>query len=160
MDFEKHISNYVQSAEGLKCQKLFLYVLRKDGVLVGTKSVEYDEFNFDDQSVGALSGGVWQAAQALGELISSNPTNEEVYRFSFDTSSNGVYLLPLNELYILGCLFSESVNPGYLKNELRKLKSFLVSQITETDEIRKDEDRLFENITDEEMDNLFSFAGN
>jgi hypothetical protein len=139
-----------------------IFLCRADGVMIFSKSDIGKEI--DEASIGALIGGVWQASNALADFIPSKKENKS-YRLSFDTSSSGIYILPVNvgtKEFYLGTIYSDEINPGFLKSKFRNLyeslhKYFKANYSTESG---VDDKSLFNNITDEEMDNLFSFAGN
>ena len=65
-----------------------LFVTREDGITI------YDSVqNNTTTSVAALVSGVWQASEALMNLV--HPQNEVMdFRLGFDTSSQGIYLFP------------------------------------------------------------------
>lgn len=142
-----------------------LFMTRQDGVLVYHKNGLGDKL--DPSAVGALLGGVWQAAQALVSFI-PNHQDASNFRLSFDTSSQGLYVQPLfvrDELYYLGLLYSEEVNPAMIKSKLRILTQnfikYLESELetaSVTTSQSTNDSYLFSNITDEEMDKLFKFA--
>lgn len=141
------------------------FFIRPDGVPV------YHLSNFDhdinDSSVGALLGGVWQAAKTLAAFLPNENNNEE-FRLSFDTTSKGIYVLPVRvgeDEYFLGLIYHAEVNPGLIKSKLRnfvnRFQNFIEEKknsnanINETSNDK--ESALFSNITDSEMDDLFSF---
>ncbi|ATH06430.1 hypothetical protein BIY24_00285 [Halobacteriovorax marinus] len=134
-----------------------LFLCRSDGVPLYVKN----ELNsdFDDASVGALLGGVWQAARAMASFIPESSLGEE-YRLSFDTSDKGIYIVPIDlsgeEVY-LGLIYFNEVNPGMVKAKLRDL-SWRLQEFWSLVNIKEDKSNanLFNNITDEEMDNLFA----
>ena len=137
-----------------------LFVLRHDGQVL----YRYPELK-EDMSMGALVGGAWQAAVTLSRFIDEH-IREEHFRLSFDTSDTGVYVLPvgyLQESLYIGLLYKEELNPAQLKNSLRilrnNLKSYLGELSVSVSPQNLHKKRLFENITDEEMNQLFSEAG-
>ncbi|PIK14407.1 hypothetical protein [Halobacteriovorax sp. JY17] len=134
-----------------------LFLCRSDGVPLYVKNELNSEF--DDASVGALLGGVWQAARAMASFI-PNSSLEEEYRLSFDTSDKGIYIVPINlggeEVY-LGLIYFKEINPGMVKAKLREISwrfSEFWSLVNFKEEVQ--DSTLFNNITDEEMDNLFA----
>ena len=140
-----------------------LFVCRADGVNLFHMNGLGQEAN--EMSVGALLGGVWHAARELVKFIPKQ-NDEDVFRLSFDTSSQGVYILPIklvDEEFYLGLIYFDEMNPGFVKSRLRDL-AFRLQEFLEKDSekkaAKKDESVLFENISDDEMDNLFSFASN
>ena len=115
-----------------------------------------------DESVGPLLIGSWQAMQALSQKIGENGS-EDIYRLGFESSKAGIYILPFNinkkDFYICG-IYDDVNNPALLKRNLRNLKNnlsnYLLEHCSQNEDIRQD--FLFNNITDKEMDNLFSFS--
>ena len=134
-----------------------LFLCRSDGVPLYVRNELNSEF--DDASVGALLGGVWQAARAMASFI-PNSSMEEEYRLSFDTSDKGIYIVPINldgeEVY-LGLIYFNEVNPGMIKAKLREISwRFLEFWSLVNFKEEAQDSSLFNNITDEEMDNLFA----
>lgn len=139
-------------------------VVRNDGTVLYSNSIN----SLEASNIGALASGIWQAAQSLSSLVNKE-LPEDAYRMSFDTSSDGIYLLPTtlgaSQCYFC-CIFREQLNPGKLKQSMRNI-SFLLEAFIQEETMRhaqKDEPvrnggYLFQNITDEEMDQLFGVAG-
>jgi hypothetical protein len=139
-----------------------LFVAREDGITV------YDSVqNQTTTSVSALVSGVWQASEALMGLAHSNQNPLE-FRLAFDTSSQGIYLFPITvegKRYFLGAIYQDCLNPGQLKRQVATVKdelnrSFPVERRATGPEsalVRKG--FLFKDITDDEMDRLFSVGG-
>lgn len=131
-------------------------VVRQDGHIVYANTENFNE----SHSIGALVGGLWQAAEALNSLVS---TNSDIYdfRLSFDTSAQGIYVLPFElskNVFYICAIYKEINNPAVLKKNLRNLKdtlSFYLDETVDTREIKR-EGYLFNNISDEEMDKLFN----
>ena len=135
-----------------------LFVLRHDGQIL----YRYPNLQ-EDMSVGALVGGAWQAAMSLS-LSMDKHIKEERFRFSFDTSNTGIYVLPVGiqeEHLYMGLLYKMDDNPAELKNKLRILRNHLKSYLGELTIPSQsfDKKQLFDNITDEEMDQLFDGVG-
>lgn len=138
------------------------FISRQDGILV------YENSSRELATpAGVLTCGLWQAAEALSKLFSLNG-NEE-FRLSFDSTDQGIYVLKFflneNEFY-LAILFQHEMNPGFLKAKTRqmlvKLENFLNKQNVANNrdilfDVRKS--YLFSEITDREMDALFSATG-
>lgn len=133
-------------------------VVRSDGIVLFSNSESFEE----SSSIGALVGGLWQAATSLNSIV-SNKNKEFDFRLSFDTSNQGIYILPINinkkEFYICA-IYNEVDNPALLKRNLRNLQGNLENFLSDYNfkKLESREDYLFKNITDEEMDNLFSFS--
>jgi len=136
-----------------------LFVCRNDGVIL-YQNTDRDN-NLDSHSIGALIGGVWQAAKSLSDFI-PGPDLKDGYRLSFDTSSQGVYILPfsLNGIeYYLGAIYKDEKNPAKIKNLMRsKIFSLEKHFSTETNakQLSDKEQYLFKNISDQEMDDIFN----
>ncbi|OIQ18442.1 MAG: hypothetical protein BM556_09300 [Bacteriovorax sp. MedPE-SWde] len=135
-----------------------IIISRRDGVPL----YSYKEFdsNWNDSTVGALVGGIWQAAETLTQFI-PNDENEE-FRFSYETSSRGIFIVELcgdfEPLY-LSFIYFDMLNPAKMKARVRSLESKLTSYIEEKLENNfqsNDEIFLFNEISDDEMDDLFS----
>ncbi|WPU65465.1 hypothetical protein [Peredibacter starrii] len=141
--------------------KARLFVTREDGITI------YDSVqNQTTTSVSALVSGVWQASEALMDLVHPNQDVME-FRLGFDTSSQGIYLFPfslLGKRYFLGAIYHDCVNPGQLKRQIALIKEEMVRLFQ--DEAAKPvavkpktavrDGFLFQDISDEEIDRLFS----
>jgi len=142
-----------------------VFLCRNDGILIYAK--EHPQFKAHGQAIGALLGGVWQAAQALSGFMPEE-SNAETFRLSFDTSSKGIYVLPLKlgdtEYYLSILLYAED-NPGAVKAVLRIIQNKFNSHFEENfskiekGNVEKIEKYIFQDITDEEMDRLFASVG-
>ena len=148
--FEKKLSD-------VKLGEFFLFFCRKDGVTL-YKTGSYP-FKGDTDSIGVLLSGAWQAAEMVSSL--SMKSKNESFRFTFDTSSQGIYILPLtiqSSQYYLGTLYCNQVNPGHLKKKIRLLVNSFKEEIGQFEQGQREKDNfLFQNITDEEMSDIFSF---
>ncbi len=144
------------------------FLCRQDGQLLG---FEVDSFKHlmpkDEYSIGALLAGLWQASEALLSFLPKKASSD-AFRLSFDTTDTGLFIYPMcvdNQSFYLGILFSESINPALLKNKGRQLAQKIETKLTLEEKIpakdtlissRKTEGRLFDNISDEEMNRIFS----
>jgi hypothetical protein len=141
--------------------KARLFVAREDGITI------YDSIqNNTTTSVSALVSGVWQASEALMNLI--HPQNDVLeFRLAFDTSSRGIYLFPFETAgskYFLGAIYNDCLNPGLLKRQISNIKNelhqYLESQpIVKKSVVSQRQGYLFQDISDEEIDRLFSLGG-
>lgn len=157
---------FEDNREAIKTNGSGVFLVRPDGVPIYHHSSFAEDIN--EASVGALLGGVWQAAKALSSFI-PNENSSEAFRLSFDTSSKGVYILPVTvgvDEYFLGIIYFNEVNPGLVKSRLRNFVSSFNNYVEQSlinitpevsEEIIVRDESLFKNITDDEMDNLFSF---
>lgn len=142
--------------------KARLFVTREDGITV------YD--SVQDQtttSVAALVSGVWQASEALMGLVQQH-TSIMDFRLGFDTSSQGIYLFPFahsGKRYFLGAIYNDCLNPGLLKRQVAMIKEemdrlFEGETVTSLPKNKLGrEEFLFQDISDEEIDRLFSVGG-
>lgn len=138
-----------------------VFMFRYDGIPIYSSSS-----TLDLDSIGALLAGAWQASFCLSDFFGERIESDEYFRFNFDTSSSGVYALPLElntNKYYLGIIFKNEDNPALVKARLRNLLALLKKELVGTDVEKPQkynrEEYLFRNITDEEIDRLFSFAG-
>jgi hypothetical protein len=142
--------------------KARLFVTREDGITI------YDSVqDHTTTSVSALVSGVWQASEALMGLAHPNHDIME-FRLGFDTTSQGIYLFPINvqgKRYFLGAIYQNCVNPGQLKHQISRIKeemdkSFLIENTSTTKKTTtmNREGFLFKDISDEEIDRLFSLG--
>jgi hypothetical protein len=139
--------------------KARLFVTREDGITI------YDTVqNQTTTSVSALVSGVWQASEALMGLAHPNQDVME-FRLGFDTSSQGIYLFPFSltgKRYFLGAIYHDCVNPGQLKRQVAMIKEemdrLFLELPVENKKVKTSarEGFLFTEITDEEIDRLFS----
>ncbi len=168
----KYVETFFKSCEiDEKLNRYSFFLIRHDGVVL------YHNNNLADSlsksSIGALLGGVWQAARALADFIPKKEFKEG-YRLSFDTSAQGIYIVPITvstEEFYLGLIYHDEVNPGFIKNKIREMATsfgeYLEQELKESFEKKQTQkdttangknDFLFGDITDSEMDRLFAFA--
>ena len=144
-----------------------LYFIRKDGVGIYSSSPK-DEKNKKDkseiQSIGALLSGLWQAADALSSFIPNHPKSSETFRLSFGSSNDGLFVMPvklLEEQYFLATIYHQIEIPSLLKNKLRLLRNYLIEHKNNIiDKTVEKNSTLFNNITDDEINQLFTLPGN
>ena len=146
----------LKSYLGFRSQFLGLdyVVVRKDGIALYT--------NHDQgTTIGALASGIWQAALALTRY--ADDSDEKIFRLSFDTSSSGVYILPIQfkkEMLYIATVFKNEINVGKVKNNLKQLQlelqNFMNTQLEFGENAR--EGYLFENISDAEINSLFNIG--
>lgn len=151
-----------------RLNRFSFFLIRQDGVILYQNK---KDLKINAHSIGALLGGVWQASNALTEFIPGKKRELE-FRLSFDTSSEGIYIVPVDfeaEKLYLGLIYYNEVNPGLLKSKMRDIANSLslylnMEKANHKSEknivVKKFEDRLFDDITDDEIDHMFSFAKN
>jgi hypothetical protein len=157
---EKIKSVLIPKLNGIQAR---LFVTREDGITI-FDSVQ----DTTTTSVAALVCGLWQASEALINL--AHPKQDILeFRLGFDTSSQGVFLYPFvleGKRFFLGAIYSDCLNPAQLKRRIAMIKE-------EIDRLYPNQEHsyiswsrvserngfLFQDITDEEMDRLFSVGG-
>lgn len=140
-------------------------VLRSDGIVL----YYYSNNDSDEKSLSSyfvLAAGAWQASNEIRSHVNLGD-NEEIFRFSFDTSSQGVYVLSIDvheTNYLLVSTYKNEVNPGQIKSKLRLvrdgLKQHLALNEKMTEAEKEEQNKLFANITDDEIEKLFSVLEN
>lgn len=136
-----------------------IVLLRSDGIHIYSNV----ESQFETSSIGALVSGLWHAAQSLSAMTNTK-TSEDEFRLSFDTSLDGLHVLPLKimgEIYFLCAIFSSEQNPGKLKRLIRLLRDNLEVYLSgySKDQSANRTEYLFKEISDDEIEKLFSFGG-
>jgi len=153
-------------------------VIREDGITIYSTLAA-------GTTLGVLANSAWQASAALVKHMGHNGEEFE-FRFSFETSSDGTYVLPFHFLgddFILAIFYRDVTNPGVLKNKVRNTKEDLCKFLLESEmnlkakfknnilersteqncgEQLQSNDRknqLFNGLTDDEMNGLFSRLG-
>ena len=157
MNFNGHIKSFFEENDyGRLAQDISL--VSKNGILIYSNNASPN-----NASVGALISGVWQASQSLSEMVSGEES-KDLFRFSYDSASSGVYILPLElvqETYFLACVYRDELNPGKLKNTMRLMVSNLeIYMSTFKEEWRRSRSGyLFKDLTDAEVDRMFRASG-
>lgn len=166
-NYSKKINRFIsQKSSDILNDNCKVFLCRSDGVLIYQNHFEDD--NLDKDSIGVLMGGVWQAAKALVDFIpeeNHSLKQKDIFRLCFDTSSRGVYILPFSihkTEYYIGVIYFDEINPAPIKAGMRKMLYQLEDYLEETPPNTKQDDRdsenLFKDISDNEMDNIFSFV--
>jgi hypothetical protein len=133
-----------------------VYIFADDGRVITMFGREKDDI--DVHSTGALMAGAWQASIALN---GTKGLSEDQTLMLGDTKS-GFLIIPFNGTMKmnLGVVYNNYTNPGKLKMKTRLLRDFFSNNIKlEIKEKISKQNYLFKNITDAELDKLFSFAG-
>lgn len=156
MDKQRLVQYWQNSKITSRFKDSTVLFIREDGLCIfsNTDNVE--------SSFGALMGGSWQAAMTLIKTIDQG-SEENDFRFSFDTANKGVHILKLkyNSMPIyVGLIFNNVTNPALLKNNFRVLLKDIEQSLDGVVEIQSKDEFLFNDISDDEIDNLFSFVGN
>lgn len=141
--------------------KARLFVTREDGITI------YDSVQDNTTtSVAALVSGVWQASEALMGLVYKENDIMD-FRLGFDTSSQGIYLFPFSlsgKRYFLGAIYNDCLNPGQLKRQITLIKEemerlFINEPLPKKSVMTVRQGYLFQDISDAEIDRLFSLGG-
>jgi len=129
-----------------------LFCIRSDGVMIHST----DRSN-SAQSLAVLMAGSWQAAEAMSDMIPGESDNQS-FRFSFDTTSKGIYITSFEAdrcKYFLGCLYCSSMNPGKLKMQIRGLQKKLEVILTGLRGEQVEDSNIFAGMSDNEIDKIF-----
>ncbi len=140
-----------------------LYLLRSDGIVLfenngGAKT----------ETIGALMSGIYQACSALGEILVAQSSGQKNFRFHYGDSEQGIMACHVghdsesfSESFYLVCLYRSLANPGKLKHELfmlgERLCLYLQNQDSSVKDVSQDKTVLFQDISDAEVNQLFSF---
>ena len=136
-------------------------IIREDGISLYSNSGN----DFESATISALVSGLWQAAKSLNSLVETKDDFLD-FRMAFDSSSNGIYILPFqlrSEEYYFCSIYKDRANPAKLKRDVRLLKENLEVYLSSI-ELEKEspsgrEGYLFKDISDEEIDRMFDVAG-
>lgn len=154
----QNLGNHFQSFGSKSVfEKVTIFLITKDGQVLEKLGNPWEG---DTRSLGALFVGILEASEAVKESVSGSAQGE--MDLSYSSSSTGFFMLKpteKNPKVFWAFLYREAVNPGKIKVYGKKLRDhFNQIEILEHRSSHSNE-KLFNNITDEEMDNLFSFAG-
>lgn len=160
---EAIIHDFFKDYAGLESLKnAALLVCRRDGVPLF--SYKTFESTWNDSTAGALIGGMWQAAETLTQFIPE--VKDEDFRFSFDTSSRGIFIIELNgsfEPLYLSYIYYNLDNPARMKSRVKSIKSKLdiylddhLNDLSVISDTHEKDVFLFSDISDDEMNDLFS----
>jgi hypothetical protein len=154
MNLNQRINDHIESVDISRLHNLFIY--RDDGINIFTK----DDKN--KSTIGALVAGVWQASSELSKNVKIESDKE--FQFNFYNSNSGVYLISIcanSNQYIIGSSYENEINPGKLKLELRRFAKNIEAFITKFKnvETRVRTEYLFNEISDHEIDAMFSTVG-
>lgn len=139
----------------------FFYVFGEEGIPV------YSNSNSDDnQSIGVLVSGSMKALEHLVQIsgLPSQKNQDEEFRFSYATSDTGLLINDFkveDRNYFFVTKFTKEKNPGKLRSKIRLLIFDLATISLPKSKVEKNKDtkQLFTNITDKEVDNMFSSLG-
>lgn len=161
---------FLQSAQQLRenWTEVDLFLCRSDGVLLCSSSGPVEKFRpQEEQTIGVLISGMWQAAKAMADLI-PDKLSDDYFRLNFDTSDKGICVLPvclMNKDHYLAAMFTDQINPAPLKANLRSIAGRLegkfanVSASSSEGRSDKSSGYLFKDVTDDEVEKMFSSMG-
>ena len=140
-------------------KEISLFITRGDGVVLWAN----DNVDKKNHSLGALITGVWSSAKALTDIFETENINNNL---SYGGSSDGIHITPITlsgKRYAFSVIYKKVNNPSKLKLKFRLLKQTIEDLYDEKnqhylliDEGKEKTKTLFNNITDEEIDNLFT----
>jgi hypothetical protein len=129
-------------------------ITRPDGLVVWE--------NLDDkkrlQEMGALGCGLWQSAKTFGKFTNNNSLNPTL---SFGSSADGLFVSHVkikSYEYILFVIYKGCLNPAKLKLKFRSFRQVVEDFLFYESEQNEKEEQIFSDITDKEVDDLFSFT--
>ncbi len=146
-------------ANALLLNNIRILVFREDGVNF------YDSSDQKNQiEAGALTSGLWQAATTLMKTFKSVKADSS-FRLSYDTSNEGIFILPLKiygQQYILEVIYFNEKNPAKIKQKMKIISKHIELQFIkqQRENSKHQKDFLFKNITDNEIDMMFKSIGN
>lgn len=162
MTIEENLKNHFESFSGKAVlSNSTVLALSRDGRVYGQLGVQRS--SKDIQSLGALLVGMWQASEAVKGFMNEERTKD--LNLSFQSSESGFFILKpgnINKEIFWGLLFEKETNPGKIKLYFKKLRDHFENiEILPSRELgnEQDGDFLFKDVTEEEVDKLFSFAG-
>ena len=153
MDFYSNLTSVLRREKAKAgLEEINLYIIRSDGSIVYAEGSSKKH-----QEIGALVCGAWQASSTLLEKEECKS-----FRFSFDTSSSGIYVLSLmldKQIFYLASIFERETNPGRLKIKMKKIRDILNDKLDSYSPVGSSDDSLlFEDLSDDEVNNLFLFG--
>lgn len=136
-----------------------LVITRADGVVLWTNNKDQET----DHSLGALISGLWSSAKAVTDIFQAENINNFL---TYGGSSDGIHILPIilgGKRFAFSAIYKKVLNPSKLKLKFRLLNKLIEEEyeekatFVETVDVGKEKTKtLFNNITDEEIDNLFT----
>ncbi len=139
-----------------RLQKHHILIANRDGICLFS-----NQEKGKDISMGALLGGVWQASVALLEI--NKFQNNDSLKLGFDDGENGfcVVAIELAGRPCYACLvFEKEIAPGAVRGQLKHWCDRLAESLENWSAPATRSGYLFKDVTDEEIDRLFSFGGN
>ena len=129
-------------------------VTRPDGLVVWEDLKDKSKL----QELGALGCGLWQSAKTFGKFTDNNSPNSTL---SFGSSAEGLFInnvkIGIHE-YIIFMIYKDCLNPAKLKLKFRSLRQLVEDFLFFESEQDTKEEKIFSDITDKEVDDLFSFT--
>lgn len=128
---------------------------------------------FEIPMMAALVAAMAAASRPLSQL-GDNEDADSLVRIHCESERTGLYILPLGNSLWLATLYDQPLNPGQFRMKVRRyaemLRKMSLAPLPESHEVDEaiptpratltpgtsDKSALFENITDEEIDNLFA----
>ena len=137
----------------LKNQELYIY--RTEGVQLWTSSLK------SNPTIISLLAGLWQSARAISKSLKTNSLSDIL---QFGNSSQGIITQSIyldNKEYLISLSYKNTLNPAKLRLKFRmfcqKIEEQFFDEAKSPISESKKEEALFSNISDEEVDQLFTF---
>jgi len=138
-----------------------LFIHNSGQILARSGKLQEEEY----PTVAALLAGMVAAGTSLMSAASNDSPEEDRKRFSCEYRSGGIYAVAVGESYWIASVYEEILNPGLLRMRLRKYAEILEKINTPQALFTKPgcdpapvlnmPEANFENITDEEIEELF-----
>lgn len=130
------------------------FLIDKNGQLIGASK---DTDNYDKTSIGALVAGNVAATGGLAKLL-----GEREFSILFHEGENEhVHISLVLGKLILVVIFDDSTSLGLVRLRVKRSLKVFEELLKQMEENSNDEDKknLFEDITEEDIDNLFNIGG-
>ena len=131
-----------------------IVITRPDGLVIWENLKDKQRV----QELGALGCGLWQSASTLAKFTGNNSLNSTL---AFGSSADGLYANNVkiaNHEYIIFMVYKNCMNPAKLKLKFRSLRQQVEDFLFFEKEEETNNDKIFSDITDKEVDDLFSFS--
>lgn len=155
---DKRLNDHFRSFEKNEIfDEVSVFLVTKDGQVLNQLGKRKEK---DPSSLGALFVGILQASEAVSETLSGDKGEE--MDLSYSSSRSGFFILKPtkeNPEVFWAFMYRNTINPGKVKVYAKKLRDHFDRIKILEKQLNKNGKKLFEDITDDEMDKLFSFAG-
>lgn len=138
-------------------ENVTVFLITKTGQVLEKLGCPWEK---DTASLGALFVGILEASEAVKETVSGK--NNEEMDLAYSSSETGFFILrpsPENPEVFWVFLYQKVLNPGKTRLYAKRLRDHFDNIKIIEKNLKSSDKNLFENITDKEVDDLFSFVG-